>query len=127
MNEFSKLKSLSSLKNQRKEEEKAFEQLKNVHPHLSHLRDSDILQFFGLKKREEIVGYKVLIQETPSSFDKNKGEGICLCNDSKGHGKFLYGTYDEAKEKNIALQQEQQIKLKVYACPTTNGWHLSKS
>ena len=118
---------LAAVKKQRTQEEKAFEHLKKSHPHLSNLTDTEILHFFGLAKRVDIVGYKVMSQEIPGTFDKNESEVVCLCEDSNGNGKLLYSTYTEAKQQSIFLQTEQQIKLKVYACPTTPGWHLSKS
>ena len=120
------LKSLSSLKKQREQEEDAFTHLRKSHSHLSRLTDVEILQFFELDKREEIVGYKIVSQKVSSLSDKNTSEMVCLCKDSKGNGKFLYITYSEARQKSIFLQKEQQIKLKVYACPSTDGWHLSK-
>jgi len=119
-------KSFASLKKQCEKEERAFAYLRKSYSYLSYLSDTEILQFFDLDKREDIVSYRVLTKQTSMALEKNSNEAICLCMDSEGNGKLFYVTYDEAEQKRLFLEKEQQIKLKVYACPTSNGWHLSK-
>ena len=121
------LKSLARLKKQREQEERAFESLKKADVHLAKFTDVEILQFFGLKKREEIVGYNVEVKRSSASTpDTHRTEATCLCQDSMGNGKLLYSSYEEAEKKSVFLKRDKQLNLKVYACPTTNGWHLSK-
>lgn len=115
---------LSTLKKQAQAEEKAFEQLKKVYPQFKGFTESEILDFLELEKRDEIVGYK--LTSVVSTLMPEESESICRCTDAKGNDKSLYTTYDEAKEKSLFFEKEQQIRLKVYACPTCNGWHLSK-
>ena len=126
-NVLNNLKSLTALKNQRKKEEKAFEHLKKVYLNLEGYSDAQILEFFGLQKREEIIGYRVMVEST--ALKEGEGqleEGLCLCQDSKGHSKLLYASHKEAEAQCTVLQHTQNIKLKIYVCPIAKGWHLSK-
>jgi len=102
------LKSLASLKNQRQKEENAFKDLRQKHSPLSGLTDAEILQFFELDKREDIVSYRILTKQTPVELEKNIDEAICLCMDSEGNGKLLYVTYDEAEQKCLFLEKEHR-------------------
>jgi len=128
LNELSNLKSLTTLKKQRKEEEKAFEQLRKVYPNLERYDDAEILAFFGLEKREEIIGYRVAVESTSLKESKvHLEEGLCLCRDSKGQSKVLYDSHEEAEAQRAVLQHTKNINLKIYACPAVKGWHLSKA
>jgi len=121
------LKSLNKLKKQRAKEEQAFETLRKADARLAALTDVEVLEFFGLEKREEIVGYRVGVQGDDASLaEKQRRETVCLCQDASGREKLLYATYDEAEAQSLFLKRERQAALKVYACPTTQGWHLAK-
>ena len=122
------LKSLTALKKQRKEEEKAFEKLRKVYPNLERYDDAEILAFFGLEKREEIIGYRVTVESTSLKEDKVPLEEVlCFCRDSKGQSKLLYDSHEEAESQRAMLQHTKNINLKIYACSAVKGWHLSKA
>ncbi len=122
------LKSLNKLKQQRAQEEQAFESLKKADARLASLTDDEVLHFFGLTKREEIVGYRVGVKrDTEATIERQSREMTCLCRDASGKEKLLYETYEEAEVQSVFLKRERQVNLKVYACSSTHGWHLSKS
>jgi predicted RNA-binding Zn-ribbon protein involved in translation (DUF1610 family) len=41
-------------------------------------------------------------------------------------GKRLYESKAAAQKRAGIIEDEQEIRLKVYRCPHQNGWHLSK-
>jgi len=53
-------------------------------------------------------------------------EKICICTDASGEMKYLYLSKKEAELAKELRQREQNIMLKIYACPTSRGWHLTK-
>ena len=44
-----------------------------------------------------------------------------------GKHKELYETEEAAKTRAEIIEEEQGIKLKVYKCPSQDGWHLTKN
>ena len=53
-------------------------------------------------------------------------ENICLCTDSNGEMKYLYMSKREVELAQELRQREEHINLKIYTCPTSRGWHLTK-
>ena len=101
--------------------------LRKADARLAALSDAEVLEFFGLEKREEIVGYRVGVKRGSTSVaEKQSRETVCLCQDASGREKLLYATYEEAEAQSLFLKRERQAALKVYACPSTQGWHLAK-
>lgn len=68
-----------------------------------------------LEKEKDNFHYKDNQQDKPSK------QG-CLCTDSNDNLKTLYTTKKEAAQE-VELSKE---KLFLYACPYSNGWHLTK-
>lgn len=60
-----------------------------------------------------------LHRQTPSQ--------VCLdCADSNGKQKAAYATQDAAKKRAAILWSERRVKLQIYPCPYSKGWHLTK-
>lgn len=49
----------------------------------------------------------------------------CKCLDRYGMPKALYETKDGARQRAKILSNEKALKLSVYQCPHTHGFHLS--
>ena len=49
------------------------------------------------------------------------------CIDSNGYFKDLYESFGSAMKRASILYEERGISLKVYKCPSYDGWHLTKS
>jgi|SaaInl8_200m_RNA_FD_contig_31_1827350_length_952_multi_3_in_0_out_0_1 hypothetical protein len=48
------------------------------------------------------------------------------CTDSRGYLKSLYQTREHAKTRAEILYKEKGIRLKIYRCVYSDGWHLTK-
>ncbi|MBN2824667.1 MAG: hypothetical protein JXQ76_05040 [Campylobacterales bacterium] len=81
--------------------------------------------------KEELKRIKKLIlaKPLPTLFIQEqtnpKENAICICQDSKGEFKTLYPTQTKASQQAKLLFETKGIKLKIYPCPDTLGWHLS--
>jgi hypothetical protein len=116
---------LKALKKQLSEEEEAFSLIKKKYPHLRNMSEGDILIYCNCHARSDIVKY-VKQLKTEACIEKDMDEIFCSCSDASGNTKYLYIHKKDAEEARIASQREQNITLKIYACPTSMGWHLSK-
>ena len=116
---------LEALKKQLLEEEEAFTLIRKKYPHLTKMSDENILLYYECHSRSELVQYvkelKIHIVQEESMDEK-----ICICTDAKGDMKYLYMSKKEAELAQELRQREQNITLKIYACPSSRGWHLSK-
>ena len=92
------------------------------------MNDNDILRYLGLSYRREAVVFIQALKRMPKTDIPNipYTHHICSCTDAEGEIKFLYSTLKEAEE--ICKLNNSRIKgeLKVYPCPESAGWHLSK-
>jgi len=116
---------LEGLKKQLDQEERAFKLIKKKYPPLDSMSEYEILAHCDCRSRSELVQY---VKELKiDSFPKeSSNENICLCTDSKGEMKYLYMSKKEAELAKELRQREQHIKLNIYTCPTSRGWHLTK-
>ncbi len=114
-----------ALKQQLSEEEEAFYLIKRKYSHLADMSEEDILLYYNCHSRSDIVQYVEQLK-IDVFIEKDMDEIFCSCTDSNGNTKYLYIHKKEAEEARIASQREQNITLKIYACPTSRGWHLSK-
>lgn len=48
------------------------------------------------------------------------------CTSAEGENKYVYRTEADAR-RMTELKKRRGIRLKVYACPVGNGWHLTKA
>lgn len=48
---------------------------------------------------------------------------FCTCKDTEGLSKMLYSSKQEAEE---AIMYGKELNLRIYPCPSENGWHLTK-
>ena len=62
----------------------------------------------------------------PAEYYFNKSEHGCSCTDHTGKSKCLYADRAEA-ERMVLLRGKSGIKLYIYKCPNTNGYHLTSS
>jgi len=58
-------------------------------------------------------------RQTPSTTCK-------YCTDRNGNYKELYQSKSDAEKRAKILARENHVKLKVYQCPYSDGWHLTK-
>ena len=116
---------LEALKKQLTEEEEAFRLIKKKYPPLASMNEYEILAYCDCRSRSELVHY-VKELKIKSTQDESREEDICLCNDGNGEMKYLYLSKREAMLAQELRQREEHIKLKIYACPTSRGWHLTK-
>jgi hypothetical protein len=110
-------KSLKILKNNFLKNEEICNTLYHNYPHLIHLSEKQLCIYFDVTT---IVALKHIKKQI--AIDKTSIQNICNCLDSKQQNKDLYSSLNSAK-KQVKLSQ---IKLTIYPCPDTRGWHLSK-
>ena len=116
---------LEALKKQLAQEEEAFRLIKKKYPSLAPMNEYEILAYCDCRSRSELVQY-VKELKIESTLDEGKDENICLCTDTNGEMKYLYMSKKEAELAKELRQREQHINLKIYTCPTSRGWHLTK-
>jgi hypothetical protein len=86
------------------------------------------------KKKLKIIKKEMILREQmlqkKTQFKKAQEEifdvDYCLCTDSNNQFKTIYATEYEAQKIAKFLYKEQGIYLKVYPCPYSSGWHLTK-
>lgn len=49
----------------------------------------------------------------------------CSCTDSNGKPKALYGSKKDAEKQREKSEKEQNVKLYIFKCPETKGYHLT--
>lgn len=49
-----------------------------------------------------------------------------FCTSSSGEAKALYPSKSDAVQRARIIGEERGLRLKVYACPHTRGWHLTR-
>ena len=116
---------LEALKKQLAQEEEAFRLIKKKYPPLATMNEYEILAYCDCCSKSELVQY---VKELKIEIIQDEGtaENICLCSDADGKMKYLYMSQKEAELAQELRQREQHIKLKIYVCPTSRGWHLTK-
>ncbi len=122
------MKKLKSLKQQYQKEEEAFTKIRKIYVELSTFSDEEILDYFDLARRQALTVFAEQLKLAEQGADEIvvQRDTLCVCTDMKGTGKVLYETKREAETVCILRRKESEEKLSVYACPTTNGWHLTK-
>lgn len=120
-------KSLQSIKNELVQNEEILKALQKSYPHLAHLSENQILNYFNVKSIQELDGHIERIKESqePQNLTVQKNE-ICSCTDSHGQTKDLYDSEVSAKEQIRKLSKEKRLQLSIYICPYGCGWHLTK-
>ena len=116
---------LKALKKQLSEEEEAFNLIKKKYPHLRNMNEVDILNYCNCYSRSDVVKYVEKLK-ADVFIEKDLDEILCSCTDASGNTKHLYIHKEDAEEARTGSQREQNITLKIYACPTSVGWHLAK-
>lgn len=121
-------KSLQSIKNELVQNEEILKALQKSYPHLSHLSENKMLNYFNVHSIHELNGHIERIkesQEPQCNLSVQKDE-ICPCTDSLGQTKDLYDSEVSAKAQINKLSKEKRLQLSVYLCPYGCGWHLTK-
>ena len=116
---------LEGLKKQLDQEERAFKLIKKKYSPLDSMSEYEILIYCNCRSRSELVQY-VKDLKIEIIQDEDIDENICLCIDGNGEIKDLYMSKSEVALARELRQREQHIKLKIYSCPTSIGWHLTK-
>ena len=118
---------LKNLKRQQEEEKKSISKIKRLFPHLSNMSKKDLLHYFNCMSSSELIKISYSLSEIDSlSHKKDKDENICKCKDANGVPKTLYETQDEAEQVKTYVYNERKVRLAIYTCPISIGWHLSK-
>ncbi len=116
---------LKTFKKKLAQEEEAFERLKREYPHLANMNETAILSYLGIASHSKVVKY-VEGLDTKVIPEMQIEDVHCSCTDADGNTKYLYRYKKDAEKARTASQREQNITLKIYACPTSRGWHLTK-
>jgi len=117
---------LKDLKKKLKAKELAIKKIKNYYPYFSHMSELEIIQYLNLTDIKELIFYSNKLSISTQTHNNNQLLIKCQCIDSNGISKNLYNSYDEAQKVVSYIKNQRQIHLKIYPCPTTNGWHISK-
>ena len=110
-------KSLITLKNDLAQKEEIQNTIYHNYPHLIQLSQKQLCIYFEINTLTELIHIQ---KHVINIHDTN--ENICKCLDSEGNIKDLYISKSSAKKQT----HFSQVKLIVYPCPNTKGWHLSK-
>jgi len=118
---------LTEIKKQLQKEEKATARLRHCYPHLSKMTVVEMLAYLNLTQKSELVAYaeQVNRQFQDRALTDTTNE-VCHCSDAKGIPKNFYMTASEAEKVKKYVWEQRGTVLKVYPCPTADGWHLSK-
>ena len=121
-------KPLQSIKNELVQNEEILKVLQKSYPHLAHLSENQILDYFHVNSIQELNGHIERIQESqePQCNLTVQKNDICSCTDSHGQTKDLYDSEISAKVQISKLSKEKRSQLSVYPCPYGWGWHLTK-
>jgi hypothetical protein len=110
-------KSLQTLKNDLQKKEDIRKRIHDKYPQLIHLSEQQLYIYFEVKT---ILALKEIeIQQNIPQIDALP---ICTCTDSQNKIKDLYVS-ERSADKQAQLSGKN---LKIYPCPATTGWHLSK-
>ena len=74
-----------------------------------------------LLKQKKVTKYGIHISPN------YKFDGICDCMGSDGSIKDWYHNYNIVYKVAKRYESEFNIRLNVYHCPSSKGWHLTKS
>jgi hypothetical protein len=121
-------KSLQAIKNDIDRSEEIFKLLQKSHPHLAHLSEIQILNYFHVNSIDQLHEHIQQIKASKESYydlSVQKHE-ICSCRDSHGEIKNLYDSETSAQAEADTLSERYTLKLSVYRCPYGAGWHLTK-
>jgi len=72
------------------------------------------------QKRKKLSHYDIDITSDESR------DGVCECIGSDGGIKDWYESIDIAQQVAKRYESEFKIRLDIYHCPTSKGWHLTK-
>ena len=111
-------KSLQAIKNDIVQNEEILKVLQKSYPHLAHLSENQLLDYFNVKSIHELLRHIEQIKEAqePQNLTIQKIE-ICSCTDSNGQTKDLYDSEVSAREQISKLSKEKRLQLSVYLCP----------
>lgn len=120
-------KSLQALKEDLRYKQTTLKVIQNHYPHLGHLSEKEILDYLHLTSIDQLNEHiQEMTKNGPTVKYSTDHSTFCTCVDSKGKPKELYLTQDIAEHQADELRLYQKQKLKVYPCPDTHGWHLTK-
>ena len=118
---------LAQIKQQLQKEEKAIARLRHRYPHLSKMTVAEMLAYLNLTQKSELVAYvEQAERQLQAQTLTDAMETVCHCLDAEGIPKNLYATALEAEKVKKYVWEHRSMVLKVYPCPTADGWHLSK-
>ena len=73
-----------------------------------------------LQKQKRVTKYRIHISQN------HRNNGICECMGSDGTIKDWYDSLDIAHQVAKRYESEFKIRLNIYHCPSSVGWHLTK-
>ena len=122
------MKKLKSLKQQYQKEEESFTKIRKIYVELTSFSDKEILDYFDLTTRQALIVFTEQLKLAEHREDEVgvQRDTLCVCTDMNGVGKAFYEIKSEAEIVCMLRRKESGEKLSVYACPTTDGWHLTR-
>ncbi|GIU00360.1 hypothetical protein TSL6_08660 [Sulfurovum sp. TSL6] len=121
-------KSLQAIKTELAKRETTFKFIQQIYPYLGHLSQAEILAYFQVTTVDALDKHIQQIKSTNLHHTDHLSSenAICNCTDSTGALKTLYETQALAELEMKQLNVNNLLTLRVYACPSGNGWHLTK-
>lgn len=121
-------KSLQTIKTELAKRETTLKSIQQIYPYLEHLSEAEILAYFQVTSVDALDKHIQQIKNTNLHHTDHLGSenAICNCTDSTGALKTLYETHALAELEMDQLNVKNLLTLRVYACPSGNGWHLTK-
>lgn len=123
------MRELKYLKKRLRQKEEAIKKIKRLYPHLKILNDNILIEYLGLESYERLIEFAKELEasDMPKSRDiYTSNKKVCRCCDSEGMPKVLYKYKMDAQRATKFISDRENIKLKIYHCPTSEGWHLSR-
>ena len=121
------MRELKQLKKRLSKKKEAISKIKSLYPHLKILDDDTLLEYLGLLSYDDLIEFSKELEYPNIDINySNTSKRVCICSDSQGMPKVLYRYKADANRAKNFISQRENIKLKIYPCPTSNGWHLAR-
>ena len=102
--------------------------IKRVHKHIADLSISEILKYFNVTSIFDLEEFSNIKIDYNDTIDRdNRVSYGCFCTDRDNNPKELYLSQKDAILEALRVSTENNIKINIYPCRYSYGWHLTKS